>query len=111
MGNMSSLGVLLVSARRIAAKSPIVSLEPKDTMRTDPIFQTVAATFFDLGTGDAPISRSALLRENFFFGHCFRCGDFHAIRKPDSTVIEFFGADGELRRTLSVEEVKTRAAA
>ena len=80
-------------------------------MPTDPIFQAVATTFFDLGTGDAPVSRSALLRENFFFGHCFRCGDFHAIRKPESTVIEFFGADGELRRTLSLEDTQARKAA
>lgn len=80
-------------------------------MRKDPIVQAVAAIFAELGTGDAPISRTVLLREGYFAGHCFRCGDFHALRKPDSTLIEFFGVDGELRRTISLKETQARKAA
>lgn len=80
-------------------------------MRKDPLFQIVAATFAELGAGDAPISHTVLLRENYFVGHCFRCGDFRALRKPDSTVIEFFGADGQLLRTISLEATRTSKAA
>ena len=81
-------------------------------METDPILQAVAATFLDLGAGDdAPISRTLLLKGGFFVSHCFRCGDFRTIWKPDSTVIEFFRADGELLRTISVEGREKRIAA
>jgi hypothetical protein len=81
-------------------------------MQTDPLVLAVEATFAELGTGnDTPISRTVLLRDGYFVGHCFRCGDFRAIWKADSTVIEFFGADGELLRTVNPVMQEKRDAA
>jgi hypothetical protein len=71
----------------------------------------MAAAFQELGAGDSPISHTLLLRDRCFVGHRYRCGDWCAIWKPSSTVIEFFGADGELLRTITLEADKVPEAA
>jgi hypothetical protein len=80
-------------------------------MPTDPLFELIAATFADLGAGDAPIIRTLLLRDRYFVGHCYRCGDFHAVWKPDSTAIEFFGPEWQLVRAISLPNQEKRDAA
>jgi len=80
-------------------------------MQSDPLFEPVAATFAELGAGDAPIIRTLLLKDRYFVGHRFRCGDFHAIWKPDATVIEFYGADGKLLRVVNLADYEKRDAA
>ena len=38
-------------------------------MAADPLFQTIAAAFHELGAGDSPISHTFLLRDRCFVGH------------------------------------------
>jgi len=80
-------------------------------METNPFFQIVAATFAELGVGDAVVSRTLLLKDRHFVGYCFRCGDFHAIWKPDDTEVRFFGAGGQLLRAVSLPNQEKRNAA
>jgi hypothetical protein len=71
-------------------------------MDADPRFQTIQATFAELGAGhDAPVIRTLLLRDRYFVGYCFRCGDLRAILKHGSAEIEFVGADGQALRTVT----------
>jgi hypothetical protein len=81
-------------------------------METDALRKTVAAAFAVLGAEtNAPFIRTLLLKDRFFVGHCFRCGGFRAIWKPNSDAVEFFDADGQLLRTVSLPKEEKRAAA
>jgi hypothetical protein len=80
-------------------------------MQSDSLFKLVAATFAELGTGDAPISRAFWRVEGYFVGHCFHCGDLRAILKLDGVEVEFFGADGQLLRAVRLPNQEKRSAA
>jgi len=80
-------------------------------MATDPLFQAIRATFTELGAaGDAPIVHTLQLKDRFFVGHCYRCGEQYAIWKPGSVEIEFFAANARPLRTVRFEEAQTKAA-
>lgn len=81
-------------------------------MQPDALFQTISTAFAELGASEPQaISRSLLLREGFFVGHRFRCGELQAIWSPDSGVVEFFDPDGEPLRSVSLEQEEIRKAA
>ena len=62
-------------------------------MQTDSLFKLVAATFSELGTGDARVSRAFWRVEGYFVGYCFHCGGLRAVLKHGNKFIEFLGAD------------------
>jgi hypothetical protein len=80
-------------------------------MQSEFLFKLVAATFAELGTGDAPIRRAYWHLEGYFVGYCFDCGDLRAIMKLDGEVIEFLGAGGQLLRVVSLLGGEKRDAA
>jgi hypothetical protein len=80
-------------------------------MQSDSLFKLVAATFAELGTGDAPVSRAFWRVEGYFVGYCFHCGDLLAVLKRGSDLIEFLGTDGLLLRVVSLPNSEKRDAA
>lgn len=80
-------------------------------MQSDPLDELIAATFAELGAGDAPIIRTLLLKDRYFVGHCYRCGDLRAVLKHDSTAVEFFDGGGRLVRAVSLPSREKRDAA
>ncbi len=80
-------------------------------MQTDSLFKLVAATFAELGTGDARVSRAFWRVEGYFVGYCFHCGGLRAVLKHGSNFIEFLGADGLLLRVVRLPDFDERSAA
>ena len=81
-------------------------------MYSDPLYDTIQATFVELGAeADAPIQHTFLLRDRRFVGHCFRCGNMHAIWKPGGSEVEFFGPQGHALRVVNLSDRKGRDAA
>jgi hypothetical protein len=81
-------------------------------MQPDQIHQLVASTFAELGAAEpADVSRTLLLRDGRFAGQRFRCGEFEALLSADNRRIEFSDAEGNLRRTVHLEEPPTEEAA
>jgi hypothetical protein len=80
-------------------------------MQHDAIIQLVTATFAELGAGDPQsFTPTILLREGFFVGYQFRCGELRAMWFADSNVLKFHGADGTLVRKIDPQEQMKKAA-
>lgn len=80
-------------------------------MQSESLFRLVAATFAELGTEGAPVMRAFLHLDGYFVGHCFRCGDLHAVFKLNGEEVQFFSADGRLLRAVRVLSPEERDAA
>ena len=78
--------------------------------QADMMQQLVAKTFAELGATD-PVIGTILLKDGYFVGHRFRCGGMQAVRRAGGEVIEFYGEDGTLVKTVSVDAVEGREAA
>ena len=80
-------------------------------MQNDSLFKLVAATFVELGTGNAPIRRAFWHVEGYFVGYCFHCGDLRAILRLDGAEVEFLSSDGRLLRAVGLASREKRDAA
>ena len=75
-------------------------------MRQVPVFPAVLEGFRELGVPDLQsISRTILLRDGFFAGQKFLCGDMVAIVPAGGEEVAFFAGDGGLRKTIRFTEV------
>ena len=75
-------------------------------MRQAPVFPAVLAGFRELGAPDLEsISRTILLRDGFYAGQKFLCGDMVAIVPVGGEEVAFFTGDGGLRKTIRLAEV------
>jgi hypothetical protein len=81
-----------------------------ETTQTDAKQELVAKMFAELGATD-PVISTILLRDGYFVGHRFRCGGMQAVRRAGGEGIEFYGEDGKLVKTVSVEAVEEQKAA
>lgn len=73
--------------------------------RQTPVFPAVLEGFRELGASDlGSISRSILLRDGFFAGQKFFCGDMVAIVPVGGEEVAFFGRDGGLRKAVRLRE-------
>jgi hypothetical protein len=72
-------------------------------MESDPFFEALVGAFAELGAGHEAVSRTLLLDQRHFVGHCYRCGAYRAIWKPGSPTIDFFDAQGRAVRTVSLD--------
>ena len=81
------------------------------SMQNDALTAFVTTTFAELGAGDPqPLFRTILLREGYFVGYQFRCGDIRAVWFADSDVLKFHGAGGTLVRKVNLAEQVNKAA-
>jgi hypothetical protein len=81
-------------------------------MQPEPTFQFVTSGFLELGAlCPKLVTRTTLLQDGRFVGQRFRCGALRATWSADSGLIEFYGANGELLRTVSLGTAQERKAA
>ncbi len=80
-------------------------------MQPDALDQLVAATFAELGGGEAQsLTRTILVRKGFFVGYQFRCGENRAVWFADTGEIKFHDANGKLVRKIDPQEQMKKAA-
>jgi len=72
--------------------------------------QILSRTFAELGATGSVV-RSVLLKDRYFFGQKFRCGDFQAVLLAGKDEIEFYDQSGELLKTVRLEETDKKVAA
>lgn len=68
---------------------------------TDSIYPLVSSGFEELGASDPnSITHGILLRDQFFVGHRFQCEGYEAICRMEEGLVEFYGQDSELLKTV-----------
>ena len=81
-------------------------------MQPDPVTQAVVATLAELGAVEpTSLVRTVLLRDGYFVGYQFCCGDRRAVWFVESGVIKFHDAQGKLLRKIDPREPLKKAAA
>jgi DNA-binding transcriptional regulator GbsR (MarR family) len=81
-------------------------------MQFDPVTQAVVATLTELGAAEpTSLVRTVLLRDGYFVGYQFHCGDRRAVWFVESGVIKFHDAQGKLLRKIDPNESLKKAAA
>jgi hypothetical protein len=71
----------------------------------------VAATLEELGLpAPADVVQTMLMRGGYFVGHKLRYDGGHAIRWAGGSTIEFYDAQGKLRKTVALDAGKGAAA-
>jgi hypothetical protein len=80
-------------------------------MQPDPIIQAIIATLVELGADEpASLVRTVLLRDGYFVGYQFCCGERRAVWFVESGVIKFHDAQGKLLRKIDTSTPLKKAA-
>ena len=78
-----------------------------DYLRQADIHRVVAETLSDLGKPHARLSclnLRALIRDGYCTGHAIHYEDIRIVLLTDGCSIEFYGADGTLLKTVTVDQ-------
>ena len=76
------------------------------TQLLDAVRHQVRETLRSQGCEDlADLCETILIREGFYCGRCFTCGDQRAIWFIEEQVIKFYGPSGEFVASLSTNEL------
>jgi hypothetical protein len=73
--------------------------------KADRVHELIVAGFKELGADEPDrITRMVLVKDLFFVGQRFLCGNIQAVLLADGDEIKFYDRQGKLLKTLSLEE-------
>jgi hypothetical protein len=78
---------------------------------SDSLDQLLAKNFTELGASEASPTQTILIKDRYFVGHRYRCGELQAVVLAGATVIEFYDKTGRLLKSVGLEETEKKIAA